>query len=323
MLDIYGLYKKVPGGMILIPMVLFAIINTLFPNLWTSLGDMSQALFKSGTLAFAALILFGTGASLNLKTLGETLKRGGSLAIMKLLIGFVFGFAFIHFFGLDGIWGINAVSFVACITSANPGTFMGIIQDYGEGADMGNFALLNVITTPAVPLLILSAGAGDISSSLLGIVSVLLPFVLGVILGNLDPKFSKIYGAVTPIALPFMGCCFGSSINLISAVQAGLAGVLLAVIYLILHLPMLATDKFINHRPGYCSVAMCSVAGIALVVPTMVSSLGETYAAYAESSLSQIAMCLLITNIVSPFLCRLTVKLWGCPKIPKDGASAQ
>ena len=272
MLDIYGLYKKIPGGMVLIPMALFAIINTIFPNLWTSLGDMSQALFKSGTLAFAALILFGTGASLNLKTLGETFKRGGSLAIMKLLIGFVFGFAFIQLFGLDGIWGINAVAFVACITSANPGTFMGIIQDYGEGADMGNFALLNVITTPAIPLLILSAGAGDISSSLLGIVSVLLPFVLGVILGNLDPKLSKIYGAVTPIALPFMGCCFGSSINLISAVHAGLAGVLLAVIYLILHLPMLATDKFINHRPGYCSVAMCSVAGIALIVPTMVSA---------------------------------------------------
>ena len=64
MLDIYGLYKKVPGGMILIPMVLFAIINTLFPNLWTSLGDMSQALFKSGTLAFAALTwLAGVGTA--------------------------------------------------------------------------------------------------------------------------------------------------------------------------------------------------------------------------------------------------------------------
>lgn len=120
-----------------------------------------------------------------------------------------------------------------------------------------------------------------------------------------------------------MGCCFGSSINLISAVHAGLAGVLLAVIYLVLHLPMLATDKFINHRPGYCSVAMCSVAGIALIVPTMVSSLGEAYASYAEISLSQIALCLLITNIVSPFLCKLSVKLWGCPKIPKKSSNAQ
>ena len=191
---------------------------------------------------------------------------------------------------------------------------MGIIQDYGEPADMGNFALLNVITTPAIPLLILSAGSGNMGSSLLGVVSVLLPFVLGVVLGNLDPKMSKIYGAVTPIALPFMGCCFGSSINLINAVQAGAAGILLAVIYLVLHLPMLATDKCINRRPGYCATAMCSVAGIALIVPTMVSSLGEAYAAQAEVALSQIALCLLLTNIASPFLTKMAVKLWGSPK---------
>lgn len=47
-----------------------------------------------------------------------------------------------------------------------------------------------------------------------------------------------------------------------------------------------------------------------------------SYAAYAEISLSQIALCLLITNIVSPFLCKLSVKLWGCPKIPKNTSTA-
>ena len=33
MVDFYGLMRKVPGGTILVPMILFAIINTIFPNL--------------------------------------------------------------------------------------------------------------------------------------------------------------------------------------------------------------------------------------------------------------------------------------------------
>lgn len=313
MMDVYKFYKKVPGGMLIIPMLIFAVINTLFPNLWTSMGDMSMYLFKSGTLAFAGLILFAAGATMNVKMLGESLKRCGVLTITKLIIGFGFGFAFMKFFGLDGVFGVSAIAFVACITSVNPGVFMGLIQDYGEQADMGNFALMNVITTPAIPIIIIAASSGA-SFNPLTIVSVLLPFILGMVLGNLDPNMAKIYGAATPIALPFMGCCFGSSINLVTAAKAGVAGILLAVVYLVIHVIMLIVDKGINRRPGYCSVAMCSVAGIALIVPTMLS--GEAYQPYIADAVSQIALCILITSIVSPFLTKLVVKLWGSPKCP-------
>lgn len=54
MVDFYGLMRKVPGGMVLVPMLLFAVINTLFPTLWTSLGGMSQALFKEARNASPA-----------------------------------------------------------------------------------------------------------------------------------------------------------------------------------------------------------------------------------------------------------------------------
>lgn len=313
MIDIYKIYKKVPGGMMIVPMLIFAVINTIFPNLWTTLGDMSQALFKGGTLAFAGLILFASGATMNVKQLGVALKRGGVLAIVKLLIGFGFGFLFMKLFGLEGVAGISGIAFVACITSANPGVFMGLIQDYGEQADMGNFALLNIITTPAIPIIVIAASSG-MAFNAWTIVSVLLPFVLGMILGNLDPKFGKIYAATTPIALPFMGACFGSAINLVTAVKAGLPGLLLAVAYIVIHSIMLIADKGINKRPGYCATAMCSVAGIALIVPTM---LGEAYAEYIAVAVPQIAMCIIITSIASPYITKWVVKKWGSPKIQK------
>lgn len=314
MVDFYKLYKKVPGGMLIIPMILFAIINTLFPNLWTNLGDMSMYLFKSGTLAFAALILFSAGAGMDVKTIGVALKRSAVLTIVKLLIGFGCGFGFIKIFGIEGVAGVSAIAFVTCITSANPGVFMGLIQDYGEPADMGNFAILNIITTPAIPLLILATASGG-SFNPLVIVSVLLPFVLGMIMGNLDPNLANIYKAATPIALPFMGCCFGSSINLVTAAKAGIAGIILSVSYIVIHLVFIGADKLINRRPGYCAAAMSSVAGIALIVPSMLAE-NEAFAPYISDAVSQIALCILITSIASPYITKFVVKKWGSPKCP-------
>ena len=159
MIDIYGTYKKVPGGSLLIPMFLVAVINTIFPELLGSFGGMTTAMFKTGTMTFAGAILFFTGAGIKVNTLGTVIKRCGVLTIMKFAIAFGFGFLFIRLFGTEGIAGINAVAFVTCICSCNPGVFMGLAADYGEQGDMGNFAMMNIVSMPCWPMLILSATA--------------------------------------------------------------------------------------------------------------------------------------------------------------------
>ena len=310
MVDFYGLMRKVPGGTILVPMILFAIINTIFPDLWTSLGGMSMALFKGGTQCLAGFLLFASGTSISVKGLGRVLKHSAPLAVAKLVISFVFGFAFLNVFGLDGIWGINGVAFVAVICACNPGVYMGCIQDYGEPADMANFAILNILTMPAIPIAILAAAGGS-AFNVLDVVTILLPFLLGMLLGNLDPKIPEMFRAATPLALPFLGMCFGSSINLVSAVQAGIPGILLSIIYLVIHaVIMVAVDRLIGKQPGYAAMAMSSVAGIAVAVPAM---LGNAYAPYVATATSEIALALIITSIVSPYLTRAVVNKWGAP----------
>ncbi len=310
MVDFYGLMRKVPGGMVLVPMLLFAVINTLFPTLWTSLGGMSQALFKGGTQCLAGFLLFASGTSVSVKGLGRVISHSAPLAVAKLAISFVFGLGFISLFGLDGIWGINGVAFVAVICACNPGVYMGCIQDYGEPDDMANFAILNILTMPAIPIAILAAAGGS-SFNPLDIVTILLPFALGMLLGNLDPKIPEMFRAATPLALPFLGMCFGSSINLVSAVQAGVPGIILSVIYLVIHaVIMLPVDRLVGKRPGYAAMAMSSVAGISVAVPAM---LGDAYAAYTGAAVSEIALALIVTSIVSPYLTRAAVKKWGAP----------
>lgn len=324
MIDIYGLYKKVPGGSLLIPMFLVAVINTIFPNLIASFGGMTTAMFKTGTMAFAAAILFFTGATIRVNTLGTVLKRCGVLTIMKFAIAFAFGFLFVRLFGVNGVGGITAVAFVTCICSCNPGVFMGLASDYGEPGDMGNFAMMNIVSMPCWPMLILAASAG-ISFNMMDIVTVFVPFLLGMLLGNLDPNFSKIVGPATGALIPLMGCCFGASLNLVTAAKAGLAGILLAVLFLILNVPlMLFADRVITKRPGYAAVAWCSVAGIAMTVPAMASNIAEYSDTIAASS-AQIGLCMIITCIVSPFLTKWVVDMWGSPKVPskKERAAAE
>lgn len=311
-MDIYGLFRKIPGGMLLIPMFITAVINTCFPNAFANAGGMTRALFQTGTQTIAALIMFATGAALDIKALGTVLKRCGCLSIAKLLLSFGLGFLYLKMFGMDGILGISGLAFVAVISSVNPGIYMGMIEQYGDNEDLGMFAVLNLLAMPAIPVLIIGT-AGNNGFNMMEVITILIPFGLGMILGNLDRKLSKMFEAMTPLTLPFLGCCFGASLNLFAALKAGGAGIALTVIYLAVHtLVMLPADRLVNRCHGYASVAMCSVAGIAISVPQMLDA--NIYGAYQAVATAQIALCMILTNLFCPIITRAVVKKWGSPK---------
>lgn len=315
MINIYGLFKKIPGGSLLFPMFTVALINTIFPNLLASFGGMTTAMYKTGTLTIAGIILFATGAGIDIKTVGTVIKRCGALTVVKFAIAFGFGFLFVSLFGKEGIFGVSAVAFVTCICSCNPGVFMGLAADYGEPADLGNFAVMNIVSMPCFPILILATATGG-AFDIMSIITVLVPFFLGMLLGNIDPDFGKMMGPASPILIPFMGACFGSSINLVSAIQAGVGGVVLALLFLIINVPiMVLTDKVIGKRPGYCGAAWCSVAGIAMTVPAMLSG-DPAFADYIATAGAQIALAIVITNLGTPMITKWVVDMWGSPKVP-------
>lgn len=309
-MNIFGFFKKIPGGSLLIPMLISAIINTVSPEFWTTLGGTSNATFKGGSLCIVGIIMFGMGANTNIKTLGAVLKRNGFLALAKLAIGLSFGVLFLKLFGLDGINGISAVAFVTCICSSNPGVYLGIVSDYGEQIDTGNVPIMTILDMPIVPLVILAIGGAGFN--VLEVFTVIIPYALGILLGNLDSNFAQAYSTIPTILLPFLGFNFGSSLNLLSAFRAGIAGIVLGIVYMILNVPiLLLADRYLNKRPGYAGVAMCSVAGISLAIPAM---LGESFTNYQASAVSQIAMCLVVSCILCPILTKIVVSKWGSAK---------
>ncbi len=317
MVDFYALYKKMPGGLMLIPMFAFALINTLFPSLWDSLGSMSAATFKTGTLTVAGIILFATGAGLSLDALGETFRRAGVLSLAKVLVvDLGAGVLFYRLFGLEGFMGINAVAFVTAMCGCNAGVFAGVISDYGEPEDMGAFPMLNILSMPAIPVLVLAIAQGDMGSfDWMNVATILVPFVLGIAMGNLDPRLARLYGAATPVLLPFLGACLGGAITLVDAMRSGLSGIVLSLVVLAANVVvMVAADRLISRRPGYAAAAMCSVPGIAMSIGSFVGSMG--YDRYLEAATAQIAFAVIITSLLAPFVTKLVVGLWGSPRVP-------
>ena len=314
MIDIYKLMNKVPAGTLLIPMAITAFINTINPSILTIPGGMTTALVKGGSLTLSALIAFAAGTGISFNSLGKIIKKSWPLIIMKLISGVGISFIFMHFFGIAGLLGINAISFVTCMCSTNPSIYLSCIQEYGEDTDMLNFVLCICLAQAAIPIFVLSSTNGS-TFDIMPIISAVLPFIFGMILGNLDSNLGKTFKPTTTIALPFLGFCFGSGINLFSALKAGLAGVILAFAFLIIQIPlMLFADKILGRNSGYNGVAMCSVAGTALTIPVLLT--GKIYEPYISDALAQIALCLLITCIITPFICKIVVNKWGAPKVP-------
>lgn len=300
--------RKVPGGLLIVPMILSSIINTFFPNIF-QIGNPTTALFTNkSTMVLVGLMLFASGTQFNLKKIVDVIKRAGILCVGKLVLSYISGLLVINFFGIEGVFGISAVAIISTITSCNPGLYLALVNDYGDEIDEAAFGFLNLIVVPAVPLMILSSTSGQ-GIDFKIIIANLFPFILGMILGNLDDDFKRLYAPATGILLPFMGICFGSSINLVVALKSGVSGIILTgVFYLINLLPLLLIDRKVLKRPGYAAIAMASVAGLSISVPSLAAEISNAYTPFINTAVSQIALASVITSIITPMIIKYIIK---------------
>src|SRR5262249_2043539 len=83
--------ERIPGGMMLVPLLLGAAINTFFPELGKTLGSFTNA-WMTGSLSIISVSFVCIGATIDLKATPYVLKKGGALLITKLLCGVSAGF---------------------------------------------------------------------------------------------------------------------------------------------------------------------------------------------------------------------------------------
>ncbi len=299
------MYKKIhkfPGGMLLVPMLISALINTISPNL-LHMGGVTEGFLTTNGINYAiGATLFFSGVSLNLRSIVSVLKKQGLIILVKTVICLILVFLYLKLFGQAGVLGISTLAFVSALCSTNPALYLSMVSDYGEEDDKKAFCLVSLVCIPAYALLIFGISQTT-PIDWTPIISALIPLFLGVIVGSLDVDFKKFFASGVAIMMPLLGWCFGAGINLVDALKAGPQGILLTLIFYVAILPItFVFERKILKSDGLSSMAMASIAGMSASVPQIIASSNPALQPYVSSAVAQIAMGVVLTSIVTPLL---------------------
>ncbi|NLP22765.1 MAG: 2-keto-3-deoxygluconate permease [Erysipelotrichaceae bacterium] len=296
--------RKLPGGTLLVPMLIAALINTFAPNLF-KIGGLTEALFTpKGTNYVVGLVCFCSATTIDVKKIGFVLKKQGIILLFKIILCFMFGFGYISVFGQEGVLGISFIAFIATICSVNPSLYLALISDYGDEDDKLAFGLIALLCVPAFPMLVYSITNGG-SVDWTPIISTFIPILIGVILGNLDKDMAMLFRPGMALLTPFMGWAFGSSINLIQAVQSGFAGIVITLFFYITMLPTIyIVETRLLKMSGMSTLGISSIAGLSVAVPMMIASNSPELFDIATEAIAQIAFGVVLTSIITPILAK-------------------
>lgn len=311
-LPIYATMQRIPGGLMLLPLILGAIIGTFAPDA-LSIGGFTTALFKNSALPLIALLIFATGTQVNMRTGGPVLATAGTILLMKTIVPATLIIILARFVGLDGIWGVSILAMLAAFDNSNGGLWLAYTGQYGEARDRGAYVASAVNDGPFFSLLFLGAsGMADIP--LIAFVAALVPFLLGVAVGNLDVQWRNVLKPVPNIVIPFFAFALGTAIDLQSIVTGGISGLILGLVISPITGGLVYLGyRYILRRGGKSGLGFAAgtTAGNAIATPAVVAAADPTFQQYVGTATAQVAACVLISSILAPILASYFLKRAG------------
>ena len=305
--------QKVPGGLMVVPLFLGAIVNTCFPQV-LKIGGLTTATFSTGAVAFVGCCLMCVGAQINPRGVVESVKRGSVLVIAKFLAGFIPALIITKMFGSNGFLGLTPLMLLAAVTSSNGGMYLGLMAEIGDEYDMGAQSLMGLDVGCFFTLIGMGA-AGIASLNVVALLASVGTMIVGFILGNLDEDIRDFLKNGTLFTLPFIGFALGSTINVKNIITGGAVGIVLGLLVVVLSFIFLVpADKYILRRPGYAAVANCSSAGSAIAVPAIIGQVSPNLAGQVAAATTAVAASAIVTAILCPILTTIAVKKWGSGK---------
>ena len=308
--------RKIPAGMMIVPMLLGAFINTFFPQI-TGIGSFTTAIFTSaGANTAIGIQLFCLGTTLQFREMGGVIKRGGILLISKFAIGAAIGIGVGKLFGPAGLLGLSALAIISAVTNSNGSVYLALMNSYGDKLDQAAMPLLAINDGPMLTMMAMGlSGLADIP--IIALIAAIGPILVGMVLGNLDKELSDYLAPAGTLLLPFIGFCLGSGMNLTNIVKGGVQGILLGLITCLIGGGFIVLcDRFVGRRPGYAGWAVATTAGNAVAGNAVIAATDPSWAAYADIATSQVAASAILTAILVPIITSWWAKKFGCPQFP-------
>lgn len=327
--------EKVPGGLMVVPLMLGALLNTIdqlqlsfvvnFLKLlgapeteegtyeFLRIGGFSQELFKDGALVLIALFLFCAGSQMNIKIGTKALKKGFLLTTSKYLTGLAVGIAFGYMFDpMDGILGLSTIAIIAAMTNGNGGMYAALTSQYGNRSDVGGVAVLSINDGPFFTML--SLGLLGTTFPVATFLAVLLPIAIGMILGNLDEDIREFLKPGEILPVPFFAFALGAGMNFAlffnpEIVGAGIALGLMTTI--LTSLGGILIFKIFKEKSMIAPVSEASTAGNAVGTPAAIAAAAATAGGISASqaaayqnlvniATAQISISVLVTALLCP-----------------------
>ncbi|WP_189438575.1 2-keto-3-deoxygluconate permease [Pseudovibrio japonicus] len=292
--------EKVPGGMMVIPLGLGAVISTFAPEA-LQIGGFTTALFSDGATPLIGAFLLCMGAGISLKTAPQALKQGSAITLSKLITAVIIGLAVQTAFGDAGFYGITGLAIIAAMSNTNGGLFAALAGEFGNERDLGSISILSLNDGPFLTMIALGT-AGIAIIPFMTLVAVLGPLVVGMILGNLDSDMRTFLTSGGALLIPLFAFSLGTGIDLRILLEAGLAGIALGfVVTFVGGFFNIYADK-IAGGTGIAGAAASSTAGNAVATPAAIILADPTLTDAAQSAAPLIAASVITTAVLTPIL---------------------
>ncbi|MGB9826964.1 MAG: 2-keto-3-deoxygluconate permease [Thermosphaera sp.] len=268
------------------------------------MGGFVTALFKNSALPLIALLIFATGANTPLRLLGIVGAKAGALLAAKtfipgllvILYGFAVGRAEI-------LPGLGLLALISGTINSNGGLWIALASKYGNQSDVGAYIASALNDGPFFAMLFLGlSGLAQIPVQY--IVAAILPYLLGLVLGNLDPKIGEIFKPTSNITIPFFAFSLGAGIDIMTLGSAASGGLIIGMLSLSTGLLGYLFYRALFKRdtnPGV-GAAIGTTAGNAAAVPTMIAEADPTFKPFVASASAAVGFAVLFTAIFAPIL---------------------
>lgn len=299
-INIFAGMNKIPGGLIIIPLMAAILINTFVPEA-LNIGGPTTALFKSGSSAMMGIFLLICGTSINIRQAGLPLYKGAVLLLLKCLAGALAVWVAGALFGPVGFLGISTLALIACLTSSNSSLYIALCSNYGDSSDAGAISVFCIKDGPFVTMMVLGV-SGLANIPFAALLSMLIPLLIGMLWGNLDERFKQLCITAQPLIIIIMSFAIGANSSINTVFTAGLSGILLGLISAVTGILFYFLYNLFLKKKTALGAALGTTAASSALTPAMVAQADPSLAVFVDAATAQLATASIITMITAPIL---------------------